>query len=62
ENPLKQEHSKFPSVLVQAAFAWQLCVPNVHSSISVHDTPSPVNPVLQAHVKLPIVFVQFAFA
>ena len=27
ENPVLQAHVKFPSVLMQVAFPWQLCIP-----------------------------------
>jgi hypothetical protein len=40
--PVLHAHENEPALLVQVAAAWQLCVPSVHSLLSLHDKPLPV--------------------
>ena len=40
--PVSHAHVRLPSVLAQAASAWQVFASAAHSSTSVHEVPSPV--------------------
>jgi hypothetical protein len=53
---------RLPDVFVHVAFTLHPPLFVVHSLMSVHVTPLPVNPALHVHVKLPPVFAHVAFA
>lgn len=58
--PVLQKQLYEPGSFTQLALEWQLSVPILHSSMSVHSHPLPSYPSKHLHLNAPMLFVQDA--